>query len=582
LSAGPDKPIARRLKRRRRSRRAAAAEAAAPAEMPREILDRIQRVREYHESTKHTYASVRTNQHALDWSTQPSPFRIFREHPKVELPRDLKIPDPPALAVLSDGVSAARASADEAGGAHTPQDLRTLAHWLHLACGITSEVRGADRKVYLRSCPSSSALFPFEVYVAAFGIEGLEPGLYHFSVKEHALRKLRDGHAALAQIKKGRPDLEFLKTVPAALLVSTIFCRSAWRYRNRGYRYALVDAGHLVQNLVTAANGLGIQTTTRLGMNDRTARELIGSSVIAPFAEAEAVQAMVVWAETAVSPIQKPDGDATSGNARGPMAPIPREPLTRNEGAAYEAIGVAHEDCVAPGVAVRGIRPPLTELRPVRDDAAAAADLVAPETSPANGGGGGLRDVMTRRRSARDFRRDETLPLDAFWTINRLAFRGGSHFPVFPSGPHVGLVRPMWIVNAVDGLEPGIWHYDCVADAWHLHRAGGGDASRLEAEYLCLEQPIAGNAAAVGFLIADLNTLMDRGGPDTYRLAHLEAGIAAQRMFLAASALGVGSTGIGPFYDDETVRFVDPAQPGWEAIYSVVLGPPKQSRSTST
>ena len=56
--------------------------------------------------------------------------------------------------------------------------------------------------------------------------------------------------------------------MPAALLVSTIFCRSAWRYRNRGYRYALIDAGHLVQNLVTAANGLGIQTTTRLGNVD--------------------------------------------------------------------------------------------------------------------------------------------------------------------------------------------------------------------------------------------------------------------------------------------------------------------------
>jgi SagB-type dehydrogenase family enzyme len=574
LSAGPDKPITRRLKRRRRSRRAAA-EAAAPAEMPREILDRIQRVREYHESTKHTYASVRQNQHALDWATQPSPFRIFRDHPKVDLPRDLSIPDPPALAVLSEGVSGARRDGEEPA-AYTPQNLASLAHWLHLACGITGEVRGGDRKVYLRSCPSSSALFPFEVYVAAFGIEGLEPGLYHFSVKEHALRKLRDGHAALAQIKKGRPDLEFLKTVPAALLVSTIFCRSAWRYRNRGYRYALVDAGHLVQNLVTAANGLGIQTTTRLGMNDRTTRELIGSPRVAPFAEAEAVQAMVVWAETAISPIGKADNDGAIGNSRAAMDPIPREPLATSELTSYEAIGVAHEDCVAPGVAVREIRPPLTERKPVPDDSP-AAELTAAATTTLSSGG--LRDVMTRRRSARDFRRDENIPLDAFWTINRLAFRGGSHFPVFPSGPHVGLVRPMWIVNAVDGLEPGIWHYDCIADAWHLHRAGGGEASRLEAEYLCLEQPIAGNAAAVGFLIADLKTLMDRGGPDTYRVAHLEAGITAQRMFLAAGALGVGSTGIGPFYDDETVRFLDPAQPGWEAIYSVVLGVPKPRES---
>jgi hypothetical protein len=271
----------------------------------------------------------------------------------------------------------------------------------------------------------------------------------------------------------------------------------------------------------------------------------------------------------------KADGDGAALNFRAAMEPIPREPLTTGELTPYEAIGVAHEDCVAPGVAVRGVRPPLTELRPIADDSP-ARELVAPATMPTSGG---LRDVMTRRRSARDFRRDEQIPLDAFWTVNRLAFRGGSHFPVFPSGAHVGLVRPMWIVNAIDGLEPGIWYYDCIADAWHLHRAGGGEARRLEAEYLCLEQPIAGNAAAVGFLVADLKTLMDRGGPDTYRVAHLEAGITAQRVFLAAGALGIGSTGIGPFYDDEAVRFLDPVQPGWEAIYSVVLGAAKQRES---
>src|SRR4051812_7860641 len=108
--------------------------------MPREILDRIQRIREYHDSTKHTYASVRANPQTLDWSTQPSPFRIFREHPKVELPRNLSIPDPAAVAVLSDGVSGARAKSDDATG-YTPQNLMTLSTWLHLACGITGERR---------------------------------------------------------------------------------------------------------------------------------------------------------------------------------------------------------------------------------------------------------------------------------------------------------------------------------------------------------------------------------------------------------------------------------------------------------
>jgi nitroreductase len=49
-------------------------------------------------------------------------------------------------------------------------------------------------------------------------------------------------------------------------------------------------------------------------------------------------------------------------------------------------------------------------------------------------------------------------------------------------------------------------------------------------------------------------------------------------MFLAAHALGVGCTGIGPCYDDETVTFLAPEPSGWEVIYSVVLGVAKPLR----
>ena len=152
---------------------------------------------------------------------------------------------------------------------------------------------------WLRTCPSSGALYPFEVYVAAFGIEGLEPGLYHYNLIDFTLCKLRDGQITLSTIKRGRPELNFLKSVPAAILVSTIYWRSAWRYRQRGYRMALLDTGHLMQNLVTAANGLGIATNPRLQLNDRTMRELIGIHPNADFGAIECVQGLVAWADAA-------------------------------------------------------------------------------------------------------------------------------------------------------------------------------------------------------------------------------------------------------------------------------------------
>ena len=69
---------------------------------------------------------------------------------------------------------------------------------------------------------------------------------------------------------------------------------------------------------------------------------------------------------------------------------------------------------------------------------------------------------------------------------------------------------------------------------------------------------------------------MTHAGPDVYRLAHLEAGIAAQRLYLAANSIGLGTAFTGLFYDDEVRRFFGLAQSGWEVMYAVTVGVPLQ------
>ena len=153
-----------------------------------------------------------------------------------------------------------------------PQNLKTLSTWLFMADGLTQKKDEGNRLTWVRSCPSSGQLYPYEIYVAAFGIEDLEPGLYHYCPKEFNLRKLREGREALAIMKRGRPDLEFLKTVPAALLVSTIYWRSAWRFGK--LRIPLRDARRRPPrgNLTVSGTGLGIQTLTRLQMKESCMR----------------------------------------------------------------------------------------------------------------------------------------------------------------------------------------------------------------------------------------------------------------------------------------------------------------------
>ena len=95
---------------------------------------------------------------------------------------------------------------------------------------------------------------------------------------------------------------------------------------------------------------------------------------------------------------------------------------------------------------------------------------------------------------------------------------------------------------------------------------------RIDSAYLAYEQPFAANASAIVFLFANLNYLMNTGGPDLYRLAHLEAGMVAQRLYVAANSFGMGGTSTGEFYDDEVRKFLGLARTGWEPIDCVAIG----------
>ena len=521
--------------------------------LPRDILDRVERVIEYHQASKLADGSLRDGVRPPDLPNQPSPYRLFDDRPKVAMPTSLLDVPVETLSVLHGGIQALPPQQ-----ARPPQDLKTLASWLYMAAGLTAKRPSPTGGVaWARSCPSEGDTYPCEIYVAAFSIDGLSPGLYHFSPREFSLRQLRGGVETLAALKRGRPDLEFLKTVPAALLVSTLFCRSSWRFGRRGYRHALLDAGRLVQNLSAAATGLGVQTLVRLRMNDATTRELIGLGPETEFAEAEAVQAMVVWADHAAHPL----GPTPPGHA--PLPPLARKRLAP-EIKSYGSILAVHEDCVAPGVAIREVRPPLTEVAVLSKDFPAEM-LLMPDPPR---GGLPLRQVLTAAAGGAEFA-NETITRDELWTINRLAFRGGSYFPIFPDGPHVGLVRPFWVVRAVAGLNAGVWYYRPQSDEWSPLRPG---AYRDEAQHLALDDNAYGDASATCVLLANIHRLLSLGGPDVYRLMLLESGIVTQRMALAAAGMGLGFAATGGFYDEAARSFVGVDKTGWEPLGMAAVG----------
>jgi SagB-type dehydrogenase family enzyme len=518
------------------------------------LTPRIERILAYHRSSKLTPASVRADQHPLDWANRPNPYRIFDGFPKTDLPTTL-------LDLPGDTLDVLRTSLDAIPDSHQhpPQDLKTLASWLYMADGLTVKKEAGHSSYFLRTCPSAGALYPYEIYVLALGLKDLAPGFYHYSPREFSLRLLRHAPESLALIKRTWPDVGFLKSVPALLLISSIFSRSSWKYRQRGYRYALLDSGHLLQNVVTSAIGLGIQTIVRMGVHYQAMEDLIGIPDDVEYAQAEAVQSMVVWAEKSHTPIQCGPLPLVKN-----ISTLPREPLAART-VNYDAAKV-HEACCAAGVVVREIRPKLTELSPLAATHE-PADVTDTNEFPH---AASLRQSLLQRRSARDFL-PQPIARPTLWTLNRVAFRSGSFHPIRPDGPHVGIVRPFWILNEVTGLDRGIWYYHPAKDQWHQLYQGN---CKKQIQHLALDQPLCRNAAAVCVLAADFNHLMNYTGPDAYRLAHLEAGAVGQRLALACSSLHLSCTGIGAFYDDDLRTYLGLEKTTWEIIYTLALGAP--------
>lgn len=180
---------------------------------------------------------------ALNWGRQPPLYKDYAWAQRLPLPPI----EPPAMLLL-DAISRRRSMRDYS---LRPMTLAELSWSLYCASGITAPAAG------LRSAPSAGAQFPIETYLVVNRIEGLPAGIYHYAVAEHALESLRQGEFGPA-IMRAALGQEFLAQAGVVFVLTSIFQRLRWRYRERAYRYALLEAGHIGQNIYLAAESAGL------------------------------------------------------------------------------------------------------------------------------------------------------------------------------------------------------------------------------------------------------------------------------------------------------------------------------------
>lgn len=500
--------------------------------------DDIEAARVYHEVTKHSYTSVRSGAHFLDWDNKPLPYKIYPEAAALALPRDLSLSRMPALLAIAS---------QEPSAPERPLDLSALTRILFCADGLTRRRRLDGEDYHFRAAPSAGALYPIEIYVAAGEVEGLEAGLYHFSPADLKLRGLRRGdwREAIARAAATRPSIQEARAV---LILSAIFWRSAWKYRARAYRHCFWDAGTMLANLLAGARA-----------------EELPAEVVTAFTDAE-IEALLAL-----------NGDREGVAcivALGKTAP-PRESVSKVSEIALETVPlsekeVSYDDLVKLHRASRLISPDeVRALTCAKVELAASAvpgTALRPETIPPEAALA-LGETILQRGSTRVFARE---PIGAQELATILAASSAHPRADFPR-----MTDTYMIINAVAGMEPGAYYYRRESKSFEMLKAGD---FRSEAGYLCLEQPLGADASALLVYMADLERALGALGNRAYRDAQLEAGILGGRAYLAAYALGRGATGL-TFYDDDTTEFFGPHAQGKSPLLMVAIGVPR-SRAT--
>jgi SagB-type dehydrogenase family enzyme len=150
-----------------------------------------------------------------------------------------------------------------------PASLRDVGAVLGAAYAVRHRSRGGTT----RPIPSAGALYPLELYVVSLAVNELERGVYHYNPVRHRLSRL--AQLAWPELRASMVDPSVLDQAAALVVVTAVFWRSRFKYGPRGYRFALLEAGHLVQNAVLAATDLGLAALPLGGFFDRRLDELV-------------------------------------------------------------------------------------------------------------------------------------------------------------------------------------------------------------------------------------------------------------------------------------------------------------------
>ncbi|WP_220681625.1 SagB/ThcOx family dehydrogenase [Methanofollis formosanus] len=203
---------------------------------------------------------------------------------------------------------------------------------------------------------------------------------------------------------------------------------------------------------------------------------------------------------------------------------------------------------------------PVTSLPPPEDADLRPVDLV---------------EAIARRRSVRTYA-PEPLPLATLsyllWCSQGVTsvYRDAWTFRTVPSAGARHALETYLLINQVEGLAPGLYHYAALSHG--LSEIEAPEDAAEAVEEALISQPMVGNAAVVFLWAADISRMTWRYGERGYRYIFMDAGHACQNLYLGAEAVGCGVCAMAAFDDDALNALLGLDGERLFAIYAAAVG----------
>lgn len=369
-----------------------------------------------------------------------------------------------------------------------------------------------------RPVPSGGALFPCELYLLIGQEQCIPPGIYHYDAIHHALDVLRTGDYSphlstyLSQ-QTGTPAF--------TLLLSCLFWKNGYKYGEFSYRLSSLDIGVTIAQHLAIFSRYALPTMVHYQFLDQAVNQLPG---LADFHESVYAAITVDMKEEKT---QVPTEQAFS---------LPLEPLS-----------LLAEPRAEPATSISQW-PLLDALHRMSffqsTDAFQSPGNVRPITAPEaldntfiplSSGDLDLLAGLHRRRSASGYFKPEALRQRQLADLLVASAQGYSNdIDVQPCA--LQHVLFYCVINAVEGISPGVYYYHPGRQALVLIRSGDMRAELQRAQRSFTSFNMF-HVSVCLFPVADYDQGFQAYGDRWYRMQNMEAGIGIQRLSLAASAL---------------------------------------------